>query len=66
MSSEAPKDVDMTDKTPEQPQQSEPTTDQNEEPKFGGFTRFEVELEFVQCLFVTIILAILAYSLNSI
>lgn len=33
---------------------TEPNTTQNEaqEPKYGGFTRFEIELEFVQCLFV--------------
>jgi hypothetical protein len=40
MTTSSPPDVDMTDSTPSQPQQSLP-----QEPKYGGFTRFEVELE---------------------
>lgn len=50
MASEAPKDIDMADTTSTQPQETIPETAQVNEPKFGGFTRFEVELEFVQCL----------------
>ncbi|KAH6667534.1 SOH1-domain-containing protein [Halenospora varia] len=43
MASGPPEDVSMTDR------QSPPPVP-SEEPKLGGFTRFEVELEFVQSL----------------
>lgn len=35
---------------------TEPNANQDQElqePKYGGFTRFEIELEFVQCLYVS-------------
>lgn len=40
MASEAPQDVSMSS-TPAVP----PAADQDQEPKYGGYSRFEIELE---------------------
>ncbi|UKZ81152.1 hypothetical protein TrVFT333_008923 [Trichoderma virens FT-333] len=44
MASEAPQDVSMSSPP------AIPASDQDQEPKYGGYSRFEIELEFVQSL----------------
>lgn len=43
-------DIKMEDGTA--PAEPNVSVDEAQEPKYGGFTRFEIELEFVQCLYV--------------
>lgn len=43
-------DVKMEDTTPQT--NASVGQDEAQEPKYGGFARFEIELEFVQCLCV--------------
>ncbi|KAL7913483.1 mediator of RNA polymerase II transcription subunit 31 [Trichoderma velutinum] len=44
MASEAPQDVSMSSPP------TVPAADQDQVPKYGGYSRFEIELEFVQSL----------------